>query len=468
VDVKDFPAQLLELALELQDTAPKGQEDPQAWMKRAEDFADACIVDGRLSQQLFAALPLKVHGDFIRHIRAIKAAGSSYNTGLRTNIDNGLAFIIKALNREVRAEPKHIFSVASISELTNRLTNLQKRLLDEVWNYFIASGNLFPLRSLPRIIGKQSVKEAFEGLNGGLIYETMEQGDRCFKLTIYGALLTGYGTALAVLLIRLLDLVKELYENDSFIKAINRSQIKDRLGLSDADLQLLLKLLILGLPPGMPISLANWTQDGSAWTVSISDEVIGLFRSDETVAYLDGHLCDGYRADQPCLYDDRRARELRGGALPNPPLAPFMAVTNQSWEQNPPPFVSPLRVEELKSIENTRFDCTRLIRMCEELNECAARENAHAVIMLTRAILDHVPPVFECKSFTEVASNYGGGGSSFRKSIERLENHSRKVADRLLHLQIRNKEGAPNMHEVSFAAELETMLAEFCRLLKER
>lgn len=86
--------------------------------------------------------------------------------------------------------------------------------------------------------------------------------------------------------------------------------------------------------------------------------------------------------------------------------------------------------------------------------------------MLTRAILDHVPPAFGFKSFAEVAASYRGGGSSFKKSIERLENHSRKVADRLLHTPIRDKEVAPNMHEVSFAAELETMLAEFCRLLK--
>jgi hypothetical protein len=144
----------------------------------------------------------------------------------------------------------------------------------------------------------------------------------------------------------------------------------------------------------------------------------------------------------------------------------FVATANQNLEQRASPYVNLSRIEELKKIKNTRFDCTRLICMCEELNECASRNNVHSVIMLTRAILDHVPPAFEFTRFKEVASNYGGGGRSFKDSTERLEHQSRKVADRLLHMPIRDKEVAPNMNEVSFMSEIETLLSEFCRLLK--
>lgn len=87
-------------------------------------------------------------------------------------------------------------------------------------------------------------------------------------------------------------------------------------------------------------------------------------------------------------------------------------------------------------------------------------------ILLTRTILNHVPPVFEFETFAQVAANYRGGGNSFKRAAERLENHSRKVADRLAHMPIRNKEVAPIMGEVNFAAEIESILAEFCRVLK--
>lgn len=46
--MKDFPAQLLDLAKELQESAPKGLQDPKGWMKQAGDFADACMVSDRL------------------------------------------------------------------------------------------------------------------------------------------------------------------------------------------------------------------------------------------------------------------------------------------------------------------------------------------------------------------------------------------------------------------------------------
>lgn len=359
----------------------------------------------------------------------------------------------------------HRFSIASIPDLAKKLTYVQKNVFDEVWNYFVASGKPFPIRSLPRIIGKQSPQEAFDGLNGSLIYEKLEQGDRCYELTAYGAFLTGYGYVLATLLIRLSDLIKELYENDSFIKSIDSSQIKERLGTSDAETELLFKLLRLQMPPGMPFHLSGWSGDGSSWSISITDEVIGLFRSEDSIAYLDERLSEGYRPDEPCLYDDRLKRSGHFSftqALPGM----FAATANQNIGQSASPYISLSRIEELKKIRNARFDCTRLICMCEELNECATHGNAHAVIMLTRAILDHVPPVFEFKNFSEVVSNYRGGGRSFRASIERLEHQSRKVADRLLHMSIRDKEVAPNMNEVSFTSEIETLLSEFCRLLK--
>ncbi|WP_141758572.1 hypothetical protein [Duganella sp. HH105] len=129
-------------------------------------------------------------------------------------------------------------------------------------------------------------------------------------------------------------------------------------------------------------------------------------------------------------------------------------------------FIATSRLEALRGIEHVEFDCTRLICLCEELNACATGGHAHAVILLTRAILDHIPPVFGLGSFAEVASNYGGGGKSFKSSAERLEKHARKVADRMLHQVIRNREVTPEMQEVEFSRELETVLAEACRILK--
>lgn len=127
-------------------------------------------------------------------------------------------------------------------------------------------------------------------------------------------------------------------------------------------------------------------------------------------------------------------------------------------------FVNTGRIEALKRTPNRKFDLSRLIRMCEELNDCAGRGNAHAAIMLTRAILDHVLPLFGLSTFAEVASNHGG--RSFKEAMNHLENGSRKIADLYLHGKVRDREGLPNMTQVDFSAPLDLLLSEIERALR--
>jgi hypothetical protein len=129
------------------------------------------------------------------------------------------------------------------------------------------------------------------------------------------------------------------------------------------------------------------------------------------------------------------------------------------------PLVDPERIEELRGIHSQNFDLVRLIRMCEELNECYSHGCFYATAMLTRAILDHIPPIFGCRRFSETANNYAGS-RSFKESMMHLENSSRKIADAHLHQQIRLKETLPNRTQVNFSNDLDVLLAEIVRILK--
>jgi hypothetical protein len=127
-------------------------------------------------------------------------------------------------------------------------------------------------------------------------------------------------------------------------------------------------------------------------------------------------------------------------------------------------YVNEERLKTLRTIRKNTFDLTRLIRMLEELNECSQADCHMATIMLVRAVLDHVPPIFEYGTFKEVANNYRGQGS-FKISMEHLENSSRKIADQHLHGPIRNKEVLPNNTQVNFRNDLDVLLAEIVRIL---
>ena len=129
-------------------------------------------------------------------------------------------------------------------------------------------------------------------------------------------------------------------------------------------------------------------------------------------------------------------------------------------------FVDLDRISELRGIASSSFDLAKLIRLCEELNSCYDNGNYYAVGMLVRAILDHVPTIFGRKNFAEIANNYSGGGRSFKKVMQHLENSSRNIADLYLHTQARSKEILPNKTQVNFSNDLDLLLAEIIRVLK--
>lgn len=125
------------------------------------------------------------------------------------------------------------------------------------------------------------------------------------------------------------------------------------------------------------------------------------------------------------------------------------------------------RIEELKTIRSTEFDLSKLIRLCEEVNSSWKNKNIFSVVADLRTILNHIPPVFGYKNFEEVANHYSGG-SSFKKVATKLFDSLKNIADYHLHSQIRKAESLPNETQVDFENELDFILAELCKILKNK
>jgi len=122
------------------------------------------------------------------------------------------------------------------------------------------------------------------------------------------------------------------------------------------------------------------------------------------------------------------------------------------------------RLTEMRKLVSARFDFKKLIRLCEELNTAYSEGCYFATAMLTRGLLDHVPPLFGYNTFSEVANNYSGGGKSFKEVMQHLENAARKVADAHLHMPIRKSETLPTAQQINFGSQLDVLLAEIVRI----
>ena len=116
----------------------------------------------------------------------------------------------------------------------------------------------------------------------------------------------------------------------------------------------------------------------------------------------------------------------------------------------------------MQALTSPDFDFKKLIRLCEEINTAYGEGCYFATAMLTRGLLDHVPPIFGKKNFDEVANNYGG--KSFKGTMHHLHNASRNVADGHLHQQIRKSETLPTAQRVNCGQQLDALLEEIVRI----
>ncbi|EJZ19572.1 hypothetical protein NE852_15365 [Rhizobium sp. Pop5] len=128
--------------------------------------------------------------------------------------------------------------------------------------------------------------------------------------------------------------------------------------------------------------------------------------------------------------------------------------------------VDPARIEALAQLSPSDFDLTKLIRLCEELNLAFATESYLSMAMLTRAIVDHVPPIFGKQSFAEVANNHGG--ATLKREFKNLDTTSRNIADLHLHSHIRRKEVLPTITQVDASNSLDVLLAEIIVILTQK
>ncbi len=151
-------------------------------------------------------------------------------------------------------------------------------------------------------------------------------------------------------------------------------------------------------------------------------------------------------------------------------------VKNRKFYPEPPgelpdkkgKFVDPIRIEEIRALLGGCFDTSKLVQMLAELNRAYDGQSFFSCAFLIRSVIDHIPPIFEMKSFPEVANHYAGGGKSFRQAMQHLENTSRKIADSFLHSQIRAAESVPTKSQIEFRADIDILLGEIVRVLRSK
>lgn len=129
-------------------------------------------------------------------------------------------------------------------------------------------------------------------------------------------------------------------------------------------------------------------------------------------------------------------------------------------------FINEDRIKQLSEIKSDSFDLSKLIALCNEINIANNSSSYYSVLMLVRAIIDHIPPILGVDTFNKVANNYSEGSKSFKKSMIHLNDSMRNIADSYLHQSIRKKENDPNDTQINYSPDVDLLLDEIIRVLK--
>jgi hypothetical protein len=127
--------------------------------------------------------------------------------------------------------------------------------------------------------------------------------------------------------------------------------------------------------------------------------------------------------------------------------------------RGPQTYIDPRVTASIQALPDThRFDHTKLLKLMAELDDNVARDNAYAAHALLRAILDHIPPMLGCTSFTQVANNYPWTRTD-KGYVHRLLDF-RIQADDVLHRQISRRSDLLSLEDMPPRACLNRLLQE--------
>jgi hypothetical protein len=157
------------------------------------------------------------------------------------------------------------------------------------------------------------------------------------------------------------------------------------------------------------------------------------------------------------------------------PNAPADPATAEFERERTRIYINPARIDDLKTIKPILYDTSKLVALCEELNFCYDKTYFYGVMMILRAIEDHVLPLFGDTNkyepeerFKKIMSDYHGGSEQFNQSVHDLITRARPISNAALHSEIGEREIRFTRGDTMFVAQLDDYLQEVAKLLRSK
>lgn len=125
-------------------------------------------------------------------------------------------------------------------------------------------------------------------------------------------------------------------------------------------------------------------------------------------------------------------------------------------------FIDNSIIDRLRQKVTTNFDTQKLIKYLEEINYNYQAENFLTCAILTRAVLNYIPPIFSQTNFRNVVSNHSTNPYTRKNdNFDTLEQGMRKIGDLHNHDMIKKTESIPTKNQIEpYKPQFEYLLNE--------
>jgi hypothetical protein len=196
----------------------------------------------------------------------------------------------------------------SLDELREKLTPLQKKLLEETWQNFCSAGEWAMLRELYSKYDTEAVRHALSSspLNGSIGREDRSSSSgrwSRYSLLLPGVLLTADGINLQKLLDALFQLQREIFQTQPQRTELKSEEITSRLKLNPDQTKTLGLLVRLGSFGG------GWSHSSDGpWSIGMLEEAENFPKDGSLFDYISDWSCKFYRSDAPIFENQQTNR----------------------------------------------------------------------------------------------------------------------------------------------------------------
>jgi hypothetical protein len=181
-----------------------------------------------------------------------------------------------------------------LEELRRSVSDEERAIIDEIWNHYVYKDSWISAIALYQKFKREEAQSMLSSLGGSIVCVSRGNGERDrFTITFLGSLLTTTGPAIAFMFIQYLTYIRDRLGEDSELKEVDGTQVREKLQFDVADSKVFVKAL----------QLSPFSGGGSfgelTWTSGIPRDADELFSDKSIQEYFETRALQNYHPSTP-------------------------------------------------------------------------------------------------------------------------------------------------------------------------